>query len=1330
MVSKKIPKNPDTDEEIASRFPLADESPSPTMRVTAKGEILYANPASRSIYTLIDPVTGRIDPGVVECIRKCVKEQKSLKKDFTAESTIYELLISPSKTIGYANIFGHDVTEIRQAQEKIAGLAKFPTENPNPVIRSSEIGHILFANDAAFKLRGAIIKDSPSRLNPKLTQVARSAGRQKTVISANLESDGKIYEMTFRPVPGENYLNIYGREITAEIAAQKALVESNNQLEKRVAERTASVRLLQNIVLAANNADSLAAALQTALHEVCIYTGWPVGHAYVIESRDGIDNLKPTGVWHIDTATNAAHLAAAAKELRFGSMTGLPGRVLTRGQAVWIEYLSRDKKSTRKEFAKEAGLVSGMAFPVISGTQVIGVLEFFSDKRAVTNVDIIETMGHIGTQLGSVAKRKEAEAAIAKSQIEASTAHNRLSNSLEVISQAFALFDKDDRIILFNKRFGQFSEEYGSEPPQIGDTFEEIVRSSTVAGKGTPEENEVRIASALKNRRENRIGQSVDQTVTGRWLRTEGFDTEEGGTVSIFTDVTKAKEHEEELARLAEESRLAHVRLRDALEAMDQGFVLYDKDDRIVMLNKPFVELSTGENQPPPKIGDTFEDMVRSMFISKKLPVHVKDFEKWLKEVLRDRKETKQRDSTLLHQNGKWIRAQGFITSEGGTVSIFTDVTEAKEREVELDRLAKDADLAHARLSDAIEAIGQGFVLFDAQDNFVLFNKKYHDMMGLLSHKPIVGEPFSSIIENTKNADFGNETRDEWIQRILKQRKEEEVRSSTNRLPDGRWYQSEGFKTEEGGIVSVFTDVTELKQHEEELDELVAELGVARDEAVNANSAKSQFLANMSHELRTPLNAIIGYSELLADETLDDGNEEYIPDLEKIQSAGKHLLGLINDILDLSKIEVGKIELFIEDIVVKDLLTDVANTIKPLVEVNNNELVLDIDEAIDHIQSDVTKLRQNLFNLLSNAAKFSKDSTLTMRARLDTSGPEELVAFEVEDRGIGMTQEQLDKIFDPFTQADSSTSKRFGGTGLGLTITREFSRLLGGEITVTSEKNVGTIFRMTVLKNAHKIEQPAAPELSGKTPKVDEDAPLILIIDDDSNVRDLLHRNLAAAGYRTEVAINGTQGLEKAKKLLPAAITLDVIMPKPDGWTVLSELKSDPATAEIPVIMVTIAEDRKLGFSLGALGYLSKPVDRTELIDLLKKFLGAADGDCVLLVEDDEDTRSLVRRYLKKEKIRLVEAENGRVGIEKLRTTKPSIILLDLMMPEMNGFEFIEEYRKNPEWHHIPVIVVTAKILTDSDKSQLEGWVDGFYSKLDNSIEQVLEDLSALLPSG
>ena len=586
----------------------------------------------------------------------------------------------------------------------------------------------------------------------------------------------------------------------------------------------------------------------------------------------------------------------------------------------------------------------------------------------------------------------------------------------------------------------------------------------------------------------------------------------------------------------------------------------------------------------------------------------------------------------------------------------------------------------------------------------------------------------SAPLINALNLSVGDHVGTDWRTHLTKGLNEDQRQDFEYEF-GGQIYAILLWPVPEGGYTNVYgRDITAQKRAASELESLVKELGIARDAAIHANSAKSQFLANMSHELRTPLNAIIGYSELLIDDMADDENEAYIPDLTKIQTAGKHLLGLINDILDLSKIEVGKTELFIEEFDLAELLNEVADTIEPLVKKNQNVLDIQVSDVIITMKSDKTKLRQILFNLLSNAAKFSTDATLVLRATRVADKDGDHIKFEVEDQGIGMTPDQLENIFKPFTQADSSTSKKFGGTGLGLTITREFCRLMGGDITVKSEIDVGTTFTMSILVDASAMTKVTETEALMPIAQIDGDSPLVLIIDDDINVRDLLQRNLNNAGYRTELAQDGQEGLVKALALRPDAITLDVIMPRSDGWSVLSELKLKPETRDIPVIMVTIIEDRKLGFSLGASEYLSKPVDRDKLISVLERFLGKPENCSVLLVEDDAITRNVFRRFLEKENVTLIEAENGKIAMDMLAKSKPDLILLDLLMPEMDGFEFIDEYRKKPDWQDIPIVVVTAKVLTKDDRERLEGWIEGLYSKLDNEMEQILANIQAMLP--
>ncbi len=499
----------------------------------------------------------------------------------------------------------------------------------------------------------------------------------------------------------------------------------------------------------------------------------------------------------------------------------------------------------------------------------------------------------------------------------------------------------------------------------------------------------------------------------------------------------------------------------------------------------------------------------------------------------------------------------------------------------------------------------------------------------------------------------------------------------------------------------------------------ISELLLARREAEAANSAKSQFLASMSHELRTPLNAIIGYSEMVEEELRDRGGDPLLADIVKVEAAGRHLLALINDVLDLSKIEAGKMELFAEAFEVAMVVRDVSTTVLPLVEKNANVLTVEVADDAGSMHTDLTRVRQVLLNLLSNACKFTDHGQIVLRVRREAGW----MVFDVKDNGIGMTPEQMARLFEAFTQAEASTSRRFGGTGLGLTISRHFCRMMGGEISVTSGSGTGSTFTMrlpAVLSRAPIASAPAAAET------VASDAPCILVVDDDATARALLRRHLAKAGYRVEEAADGREGIERARTLKPSLITLDVMMPGMDGWAALAALRSDPATADIPVIMATILDEQHMGIALGAADYLTKPIDKSRLLAAVERLAGKTPGAGILVVDDDEGTRRNLRKALEKGGWRVTEAANGRIGLEQLRAERPALVLLDLLMPEMDGFGFLEGLRKAGRRDGPPVIVITAKVLTDEDRKRLNGGVEAVVQK-GGGPEDLVREIGALM---
>jgi signal transduction histidine kinase/DNA-binding response OmpR family regulator len=533
-------------------------------------------------------------------------------------------------------------------------------------------------------------------------------------------------------------------------------------------------------------------------------------------------------------------------------------------------------------------------------------------------------------------------------------------------------------------------------------------------------------------------------------------------------------------------------------------------------------------------------------------------------------------------------------------------------------------------------------------------------------------------------------------------------------------------------LMLALEDVTERRRAEEEVAE-------AREAAEAANRSKSQFLANMSHELRTPLNAILGYSEMLQEEADEQELESFAADLERINSAGKHLLALINDILDLSKIEAGKMELFVERFDLAELIDEVASTVQPMVHKNANTLKVVRAAGLGEMRADQMKVRQTLYNLLSNAVKFTQGGTITLDADRQLMDGGEWIVFRVADTGIGLSDEQLSKLFLDFSQADASTTRRFGGTGLGLALTRRFCQMMGGDVSVHSVMGEGSVFTIKL----PALMQESAPDgdgtragafvasRNGEITAGGGEAPpgtsCVLVIDDDPAPRELLQRYLTQEGFTLRTAASGPEGLLLARTLHPAAITLDVMMPDMDGWSVLKALKEDAELRNIPVIMLTLVDDPEAGFALGAAEYASKPVDRHRLSATIRKYVHPGPESLVLLVEDDPATRAMMRNVLEKEGCRVCEAVNGRAGLKCMEAERPAVILLDLMMPEMDGFEFADQVRRHPEWRNVPIIVVTAHDLSARDRRRLSGYVETVLQKTGDSHESLLARVGELL---
>ena len=458
-----------------------------------------------------------------------------------------------------------------------------------------------------------------------------------------------------------------------------------------------------------------------------------------------------------------------------------------------------------------------------------------------------------------------------------------------------------------------------------------------------------------------------------------------------------------------------------------------------------------------------------------------------------------------------------------------------------------------------------------------------------------------------------------------------------------------------------------------------------------ADRLKSEFLARMSHELRTPMNAIVGFSKLVlrkSGKTLEKRQQE---NLEKVVQSANLLLQLISDILDLSKIEAGRIDIVKQYFSVDELVKNCLNTTVPLLKPGVELSTPGITDA--RFYSDPDRLRQILANLLSNAAKFTEVGTITVSAQCDDCQ----LVVAVRDTGIGIPEKALETIFDEFRQAEESTTRKYGGTGLGLSISRQLARLLGGDITVQSKMESGSEFRVAIpaatgTDPKEVIESTVGVPIEGKH--------RILAIDDDPDVLSLLSQEMQDEGYSVIGVTNPQEGIRKARELKPHVVTVDIRMPEMSGWEVITELKSDRATRDIPIVVVSIVDNKQMGFRLGADEYLVKPFDKDTLLRVIQSF--SAQGREILVVDDDLVVIDIVRQELEDDGWKVRGATNGMEALSAVAQKVPDVLLLDLLMPEMDGFETLRRLREQETTQDLPIIVITAKNLSPDEREELE----------------------------
>jgi adenylate cyclase len=728
--------------------------------------------------------------------------------------------------------------------------------------------------------------------------------------------------------------------------------------------------------------------------------------------------------------------------------------------------------------------------------------------------------------------------------------------------------------------------------------------------------------------------------------------------------------------------------------------------------------------------------------------------------------------SSMMAVAGGNLRVPLPVPSRGHETDEIDEMTRAltvfRDTAVEIEEKGlREVDRARQRLIDAIESTSEGFALYDADDKLVLCNTIYKEMLCDHADSDMVpGMSFETILCRAVEDGLIGEAADDperYIQVRLAQHRDPGPPVLEHRR-DGRWILIAERRVTSGGTVAVYSDITELKRTERELVAAKAEAEAAREQAEDANRAKSDFLASMSHELRTPMNAIIGFTRLVLRRSKNALPERQVANLENVLTSANHLLSLINDILDLSKIEARRVEVQPAAFEIASMLDQCLRTVEPMLKDDRVRLLKQIAPDLPPLFNDEEKIRQILINLLSNAVKFTETGTITVSAHRRQEGHGDTVDFAVADTGIGIPDHAQDVVFEEFGQVDSDSTRQHGGTGLGLTISRKLARLLGGELTMRSEPAVGSTFTLSVpiryqapagvgadglaaaLEPADTAAQegPAAARLPASQPAppaeqvatpapvvtakpaVEQDERLVLAIDDDPDMIVLLRENLADAGYRVVGATGGQKGLEKARQLQPSVITLDIMLPDVDGWQVLHQLRADPATRDIPVVVLTVVDQEHLGRRLGAAAYIVKPFERDELVGALRS--AAPCGRRLLVVDDDPDVPDLVRQLLDGAGYAIEAAGDGKAALRAVAAHRPDAILLDLMMPEMDGFAVLEVLQADAERRDIPVIVLTAKSLTRKEQRLLRKHALAIITKDGLDREALVEQLKQIMP--
>ncbi|MCJ2077102.1 response regulator [Methylobacterium sp. E-016] len=930
------------------------------------------------------------------------------------------------------------------------------------------------------------------------------------------------------------------------------------------------------------------------------------------------------------------------------------------------------------------------------------------------------------------------------------SARAQLIESIATSTDGFALFDADEQLVYCNDQFHRFH-------PGLADLvvrgviYADLARAA--GARCVVRDGTTTIEEWLEERLIHFRGSAkpiLQQQADGRWTRITESRTEDGGTVAVYTDVTEIKVTEQTL--LTTQGRLNY--LLTASPSMICSFEV------------------GGQNVP------TFiSENVREL-----LGYEPSDYlagpEFWL-----DRLHADDRDRVLaqfpylletghnvieyrfLRKDGTycWVRDEQRLVrdSRGEPIEVvesWSDITERKEAELALREQSAFVELLQATATAANDAL----TVEDAVQ-FCLERVSHHTGWPL-GHAYLIAEdgalqptgiwhgdgplPFAGFRAVTGATRFlpgvglpgraAASAEPSWALAPAPADCPRAAAAEADGIRAGFAFPVtigrevvmvlEFFSTEavapKSGLLKVMVNIGAQLGRVVERQRAEANLRHAKESAENASRAKSSFLANMSHELRTPLNAIIGFTRLVMRRAKDVLPLKQFENLEKILTSSEHLLSLINSILDLAKVEAGRMEVKVTDFALESTLDLCLRTVEPLLKSDRVRLVRDVEDVPETVRTDQEKLKQILINLLSNAVKFTEAGSVTLRVRT----VDKRIVFTVTDTGIGIPDSALNLIFEEFQQVDNSASRSHGGTGLGLAISCRLARMLGGDIAVESREGEGSTFILTLPQRLDGLPNPQAVLPTGAAAEVPvrTGSSMVLAIDDDPNVVYLLKENLSDAGYEVVGASNGEDGLRLARELRPRAITLDIMMPGADGWQVLHALKTDPQTREIPVILLSIVDQKELGYRLGANDYIVKPFERESLIGALARI--APNGEHILVIDDDPNVVDLVRQLLDTERCTIDWVPDGVAGLERIAHAPPSVILLDLLMPRMDGITFLDHLQADPVGRTIPVIILTAATLESAERAMLQERVLGLIDKRGLDRNAILRQVKRVLP--